>query len=114
MIKNLARKTIIAKKKEICSSVHSKAIGLMFSPKIKNYGMIFNFNKEDKRELHMFFVFFPIDVIFLDKNRKVVELKENFLPFTLYFPKKKAQYVIEVEKGAIRKSKTRLGDRIRF
>ena len=39
----------------------------------------------------MFFVFFPIDVLFLDKNKKVVELKENFKPFSIYFPKNKAK-----------------------
>ena len=46
----------------------------MFS-KQKNIVMIFN--KEDFHSIHMFFVFFPIDVLWLDSDKKVVDLKEN-------------------------------------
>lgn len=114
MIFNKTRKRKIASKKDFCDSIPSKAFGLMFSPKIKDKGLIFVFDKEEVRELHMFFVFFPIDVLFLDKNKKVVEIKENFTPFTLYFPKKKAQYVIELEKGTVKKTKTKTGDILRW
>ncbi len=58
----------------------------------------------------MFFVIFPIDVLFLDKNRKVVDLKENFKPFTFYTPKAKAKYVIELPNGIIKKTNTRIND----
>lgn len=62
----------------------------------------------------MLFVFFPIDVLFLDKERKVVELKEDFLPFRFYFPAKKAQYIIEAPRTTIAGSKTSIGDIITF
>jgi len=32
--------------------------------------------------------------------------------FTIYVPKKKAQYVVECGAGAVRKSRTKIGDRI--
>lgn len=114
MIRNTTKKSIIAKKAEICSSTMSKAKGLMFSGKIRDKGMVFVFGREARRDLHMLFVFYPIDVIFLNKDKRVAELKENFLPFTFYFSKKKAQYVIEVEKGKIKESRTLLGDKISF
>jgi len=60
----------------------------------------------------MLFVFYPIDVLFLDKNKIVVEIKENFMPFAFYTPKNKAQYVTELPKGTIKKSKTEIGDKI--
>ena len=62
----------------------------------------------------MFFVFYPIDVLFLDKNKIVAEMKENFRPFAFYNPKNKAMYIIELPKGAIKKSKTEIGDEIKF
>ena len=62
----------------------------------------------------MFFVFYPIDVLFLDKNKKIVEIKENFKPFTLHNPKNKAQYIIELPKGTIKQTKTGIGDTISF
>jgi uncharacterized membrane protein (UPF0127 family) len=43
-----------------------------------------------------------------------VEIKENFKPFVFYTPKNKAMYVIELLKGTIKSSKTKIGDRIEF
>jgi uncharacterized membrane protein (UPF0127 family) len=62
----------------------------------------------------MMFVFFPIDVLFVDKNKKVVEIKESFMPFTFYNPEKKAKYVVELPAGAVKETKTSVGDRIGF
>ena len=85
----------------------------MFSK--KNFTpLIFVFKKEKIIPLHMLFVFFPIDVLFLDKDRKVVELKEKFMPFAFYTPKYKALYIIELPSGIIKKTKTRVGDNLDF
>ena len=78
---------------EIVNSVLGKARGLMFSRK---KDLMFVFDKEKKISLHMFFVFFPIDVLFLDTDKKIVEIKKNFKPFSYYRPKNKARYVIEL------------------
>ena len=84
----------------------------MFSRQPKT--LIFIFDSEKIVPLHMFFVFYPIDVLFLNKNKKVVETKENFKPFTLHNPRNKAQYIIELPKGTIKKTKTTVGDTISF
>ena len=49
-----------------------------------------------RSSLHMFFVFFPIDVLFLDKDKKIIEIKRNFKPFSFYKSKEKAMYVVEI------------------
>ena len=59
----------------------------------------------------MFFVFYAIDVIWLDKNFKVVDLK-TLHPFSVYNPKRKAKYVIELRKGIIKRSGTKVNDKI--
>jgi len=112
MIKNKSKKTVISKKYRLCKSNISKAFGLMF--RIKPESLVFAFEKEKKIPLHMMFVFFPIDIVYLDKNRKVVEIKSGFRPFTFYSPAKNAMYVIEVPSGTIQKSRTSVGDRISF
>ncbi|MBD3354504.1 DUF192 domain-containing protein [Candidatus Woesearchaeota archaeon] len=78
---------------KIINSKLGKARGLMFSKK-KN--LMFVFDKEQKVPLHNFFVFFSIDVLFLDKDKKIVEIKKDFKPFSYYNPKKKAKYVLEI------------------
>ncbi len=130
MLKNKAKNKILAKswnsknskglgnskdflsKPIICKTDLSKAIGLMFSRKKKT--LIFIFNKEKLISLHMFFVFYPIDVLFLDKNKKVVQLKENFKPFRILIAKKPAKYIIELPDNTIKRTKTKVGDTIRF
>lgn len=108
---NKTRKTVVAANYVLCTSTLSKAHGLMFSKK-KN--IIFAFKNERIVPLHMLFVFFPIDVLFLDKNKKVVDIKKNFLPWTFYTPKNKAMYVVELEAGTVIKSKTNISDVILF
>ena len=92
----------------------SKAKGLMFtsSSTVHDTAMVFVFKKEKTVSLHMFFVFYPVDVIFLDRTKRVIDIKMNFKPFTIYVPKKKAQYVIECAADAVKKSRTKIGDQI--
>ena len=78
---------------EVRDTEWGKASGLMFSIK-KN--LLFVFNKPQKVSFHNFFVFFSIDLVFLDKNMKILEIKRNFKPFRIYTPKNKASYVLEL------------------
>ncbi len=114
MIRNKSRDKVLCKEKHVLKSMFSKAIGLMFHFKIKNTGYVFVFSKPRRQSMHMFFVFFPIDVLFLDKEKKVVEIKENFRPFTFYNSEKRVKYVIELAQGAVKKSKTEVGHKIIF
>ncbi len=112
-IKNKTKNRILANNAKICEDVFSKFVGLMFS-KRENKALIFRFGKEKIITLHMFFVFYPIDVLFIDKNRIVVDKKENFKPFTLYKSKKKAMYAVELPNEIIKRTKTEIGDKIGF
>lgn len=113
MIKNLTKNKIIEHNVRICDDKFSKFIGLMFSKK-ENKALIFRFDKEKIICLHMIFVFYPIDVLFLDENNIVVDIKENFKPFAFYKSRKKSMYAIELLDGAIKKSRTDIGDKIEF
>lgn len=114
MMINKTKNKIIAKKSKICGNFFCKFLGLMFSKKKEDFALIFEFKKEKRLSLHTFFVFYPIDIIFLDKSKKVVEMKKGMKPFSVYFPKQKFSYVIELNAGAIRRTKTELADEIKF
>ena len=111
---NERNKQVLAKNVRNCDSYISQTIGLMFSRKRNDFALLFDFREEREIGLHMFFVFFPIDVLFLDRKRKVVDLKQNFEPWTAYYSPKKSRYVIEAAAGIIARTKTRLGDLIKF
>ena len=78
-------------KPKICATLLSRMRGLMFSRKRK---CILAFSKEQIIPLHTWFVFFPIEVEFLDSNKRLVE-RAIMQPFATYTPKMKAQYVVE-------------------
>lgn len=85
--------------------------GLMFFIKMPNKAFIFDRGYESilNSSIHMWFVFFPINVIFLNSNKKIVDIKQNLKPFSYYSPKKKARYIIELPKQ-INLSKIKKGD----
>lgn len=113
LIKNITKNIIIGYNAKFCNDIFSKFVGLMFSKK-KDKILIFKFGREKIISLHMFFVFYSIDVLFLNKKRIVVDKKENFKSFRFYKSKKKAMYAIELPKGKIKKTKTEIGDKISF
>ena len=111
ILENITKNTILTKNFKLCKHLFSKMMGLMFSkPKV----LIFVFNKERKIALHMFFVFFPIDVVFLDGNKMVVEIKRNFKPFTFYKSKKRARYVIEFPIGIIDNNSIKIDHKLKW
>ncbi|MFA6072526.1 MAG: DUF192 domain-containing protein [Candidatus Woesearchaeota archaeon] len=107
-------KELICKIIKFKNNSFSKGIGLMFHKRIIDEAHIFIFNKKRKVTLTMWFVFFSIDVIFLDENKKIVELKENFKPFTNYYPKCESSFVVELPLGTIKKKNLKKQDKLDF
>ncbi len=82
-----------------CESFFCKMVGLMFFKELKeNQGIILTEKKESRisTSIHMMFMNFDLAVFWLDKNRVIVDkvLAKRWMP--AYFPKKPAQYVIEL------------------
>ena len=96
MIINKTNEKVISKQEIICKNLFSQSRGLMFR---KKQNLIMEFPFEKKISLHNFFVFYPIDVILLNKNKEVIEIKRNFQPFTFWNSNNKAKYVIELGKN---------------
>ncbi len=94
---------LIEQKVKIASSFPSQAKGLMFESKKKfDYALVFPLPLENRAyaSIHSFFVFFPIDVVYLDSKKRVVDIKRNLAPFTFFYrPKKPAKYFVELRAG---------------
>jgi uncharacterized membrane protein (UPF0127 family) len=84
---------IISEKEIYCTSILSQMRGLMFR---KKQNLIMEFPSERKVSLHNFFVFYLIDVLILDENKKIVDIKKNFKPFTFWTSSVKGKYVVEL------------------
>lgn len=104
---------LISKEHKKAVTSFQKMLGLMFKTKVKK-PLLFIFKKEDIVSLHMLFVFTPIDVIFMNKNKIIVELKQHFLPFTFYVPKHDSQYILETKPGTIKGFNIEVGQKVSF
>lgn len=101
---------------QIAKTQTEREKGLMFVQKMeKNSGMLFVFEKEDIYSFWMKNTPIPLDMIWLDKNGKVVFIKENAEPCkNSYCPiissDKKAKYVLEINAGLCEKYNIKPGD----
>jgi uncharacterized membrane protein (UPF0127 family) len=113
VIKNLTSGKMIATEVKWCDTFLSKGRGLMFRRAIgEDEAFVFAESRESigLTSIHMFFVFFPIAVLWLDTERKVVDkvLARPFRPY--YAPQRPAQYFIEGHPNIL--DKVRIGDQL--
>ena len=62
------------------------------------------------KAIHTWFMRFPIDVVFMDKNYRVMKTVSGLKPFRLSFGGRSAQHVLELPSGAINSAQVRIGD----
>ena len=72
---------IICQKMVVAENTLTRMKGLMFSDEIPDKGDGFLIKRCNS--IHTFFMNYPLDVIFLDKNLKVVKIIENLQPWKL-------------------------------
>ena len=102
-VRNKTTKKAVSDNAWLCKSVWSKAWGFMLDPNHKKC-LIFEFAKPKEISVHNMLVFFSLDLFYLDGQKRVIEIKRSFLPWTLYFPRKKAKFLLEIpslQKAAI-------------
>ena len=64
------------------------------------------------RGIHTFAMRFPIDALYLDRDRKVIRLEQDLKPWRLAAVKINANSILELPTGTIQESSTALGDQI--
>lgn len=106
---NLTQNTLLSLRTEIADDFFSRLKGLLGREDLPaDEALIIT----RSRSIHMFFMKFSIDAVFIDKNKIVVGLVERIKPFQMSPVFFKAQDVIELPAGKISETKTRLGDKI--
>ena len=68
---------------------------------------------EDNNSIHMFFMSYPLDVIFIDGDNTVVSVRKGVKPWRMAMDMK-AITTIEVPAGVIEHSKTEAGDKLEY
>jgi len=105
---------------EVMVSDEDRQMGLMFRPSLPlDHGMLFIFEQPDFHGIWMKNCKFPIDILWLDEQGKVVHVAEKVPPCkaepcAVYQPLQRAAYVVELNAGQARKEKAVVGSRVEF
>ena len=105
---------------EIAATPESRAQGLMYRESLADgRGMLFLFPKPSVEGFWMKNCNFPIDIVWMDANRKVIFVsahtppcKED--PCPTYGPRTESFFVLEIPDGAAAKDKAGVGSTLKF
>ena len=108
---------------ELMVKDEDRQMGLMFRPSLPmDHGLLFIFEAPDFHGIWMKNCKFPIDILWLDADHKVVHLAEKVPPCTakvdanceVYSPLARASYVVELNAGQARREKALVGSTVTF
>jgi len=102
---------------QIADNSQSRAKGLMYVQSMpQNEGMLFIYEKEQPLSFWMANTQIPLDIIFLDQNKKIVEIRKMHLCMELitnecptYSSKKPSKYAIELNQNLTNKYNISIG-----
>ena len=106
--------TVVASDIGMADTLLKQTVGLMFRKSIpQDYAMLFDLRREQYAGIHMVFVFFPIDLVYLNRDREVVDVRRRLRPWTgMAVTKKPARYAIEMPAGAVEAHGLKEGERL--
>jgi uncharacterized membrane protein (UPF0127 family) len=104
VIRNRTKNTVISKDFELLKTFPHKSRGLIGKNNFE--AVIFT----TRFGIHTFGLGSSIDVLISNSKHKIVAVKENLKPNRVFLWNPKYNLVIELKKGAISNSKTKLGD----
>ena len=84
---------------------------------VENEGMLFIFTESGKHSFWMKDMNFPIDIVWISSDMKVVYIKKNATPETYpeaFIPDVDAKYVLEISAGFSDKNNLKVGDSLKF
>jgi len=105
---------------DIASTGDQRSKGLAVKDHLQEHeGMLFVFSKPNEYQFWMYNMKFPIDIMWLDSDRKVVHIEHNLEPCgpescPTYKPDENALYVLETVAGFAEKHRVTEGTAIEF
>jgi uncharacterized protein len=102
---------------EIADTDYETQTGLMHRHSMQNNrGMLFIFPEMSLRSFYMKNTFLPLDIIYLDENKLIVNIQKNAKPLdeSSLSSQVPAQYVFEINAGLTQKWSLKVGDRMQF
>jgi uncharacterized protein len=108
---NKTRETFIATQAEVADSYFTRLVGLL--GRRKQWAQLGRgLWIVPSRGVHTIGMLFPIDLIFLSKQKEVLHVEEHVRPFRISKVSLRAESVLELPPHTIYRSNTQVGDRL--
>ncbi|MBC7429648.1 MAG: DUF192 domain-containing protein [Bacteriovorax sp.] len=85
----------------VASNILSRMKGLMFSAKLPDCD---GFLISPCNSIHTFFMLYPLDIVFMDKDFKIVKVLYNLNPWRMTWIYFSSHQVLEMKAGTLKKN----------
>ncbi|HLX37660.1 MAG TPA: DUF192 domain-containing protein [Candidatus Binataceae bacterium] len=110
---NRTRGTVLCERLEVAASQVEQSRGLLGRDRLDpGSGMLFEGSLLPLMWMHMFFMRFAIDIVFLDKAGRVLRINPDLRPWRVSSMVFGARRALELEAGAAARSGTMEGDQL--
>lgn len=106
---NKTQNTLLVPELEVASNFVDRGVGLLKRASLSESEGLWIHRCNS---IHTFFMKFPIDCVFVNKDLIVDDLVENVSPWRLVLPRWRSRSVIELQSGFINKFKIKKGDQL--
>src|SRR5687768_170915 len=110
-IENVTQGTTVGERIRVASSTKDRTIGLLRTPEVKRGEGLWI---ERSPSIHMFFMPYAIDAVFVSKTGRVTKVVPNLKPWRVVWWAPGAQDCLELRAGAAAESGTQVGDELRL
>jgi uncharacterized membrane protein (UPF0127 family) len=108
-VDNLTRGTPVAERCRVAASLRDRTVGLLATPGLEpGEGLLI----ERTQSIHMFFMRYPIDVLFVDRHARVTRTLATLRPWRVVWWARGARDCVELPVGALLASRTEAGDQL--
>jgi uncharacterized membrane protein (UPF0127 family) len=106
---NKSKETFLSFRVRVADSFLSRMIGLLGKRSLKPDGGVWI---APANSIHTVGMLFSIDLVMIDKDFRVVNVKEMVRPFRIVLPKLRAESVLELPAHTVFRSRTEIGDQL--
>jgi uncharacterized membrane protein (UPF0127 family) len=110
-IENVTRGTIIGSRIRVARSIVDRSVGLLTTARLEEGEGLWI---ERSPSIHMFFMRFAIDAVFVDGDGRVTKVVPNLKPWRAVWWAKGARDCLELPSGTAATSRTQVGDELRL
>ena len=110
---NCTRQTFLAREARRAEGFFGRLCGLLATP-AREFDVGRGLWIHPSKGVHMLFMRYAIDAVYLDREQRVVFMQSNLRPWRLGAIRREAAGVLELPAGSIERTQTQIGDEIVF